>query len=108
MVPEVKLSSQEIHFFYGKTKALKSISLDIYEKQMTALIGPSGCGKSVFIRLISRMDDLNPGSRVGGRMIMDEIDIISQRTDVVDLRRRVGLVFQKPKPMVCHPQYAAG
>jgi len=98
MVPEVKISAQNINFFYGKTRALKNISLDIYEKQVTAFIGPSGCGKSTFIRLINRMNDLIPGSRVEGRVMMDSFDINHPKTDVVDLRRRVGMVFQKPNP----------
>ena len=98
MDPEVKISAQNINFFYGKTKALKNISLDVYEKQVTAFIGPSGCGKSTFIRLINRMNDLIPGSRVEGRVMMDSFDINHPKTDVVDLRRRVGMVFQKPNP----------
>ena len=98
MAPEVKISAQNINFFYGKTRALKDISLDIYEKHVTAFIGPSGCGKSTFIRLINRMNDLIPGSRVEGRIMMDGLDINHPKTDVVDLRRRVGMVFQKPNP----------
>ena len=98
MDPEVKISAQNINFFYGKTKALKNISLDVYEKQVTAFIGPSGCGKSTFIRLINRMNDLIPGSKVDGRIMMDGFDINHPKTDVVDLRRRVGMVFQKPNP----------
>jgi phosphate transport system ATP-binding protein len=98
MAPEVKISAQNIDFFYGKTEALKNISIDIYEKQVTAFIGPSGCGKSTFIRLLNRMNDLIPGSRVEGQIMMDGIDINHPKTDVVDLRRRVGMVFQKPNP----------
>jgi phosphate transport system ATP-binding protein len=98
MAPEVKISAQNIDFFYGKTEALKNISIDIYDKQVTAFIGPSGCGKSTFIRLINRMNDLIPGSRVKGQIMMDGIDINHPKTDVVDLRRRVGMVFQKPNP----------
>ncbi|MGD0209886.1 MAG: phosphate ABC transporter ATP-binding protein PstB [Desulfomonilia bacterium] len=98
MDPEVKISAQNINFFYGKTKALKNISLDVYEKQVTAFIGPSGCGKSTFIRLLNRMNDLIPGSKVEGRIMMDGFDINHPKTDVVDLRRRVGMVFQKPNP----------
>ena len=67
----MKISAQNINFFYGKTKALKNISLDVYEKQVTAFIGPSGCGKSTFIRLLNRMNDLIPGSKVNGRIMMD-------------------------------------
>jgi phosphate transport system ATP-binding protein len=98
MDPKVKISAQNINFFYGKTKALKNISLDVYEKQVTAFIGPSGCGKSTFIRLLNRMNDLIPGSKVEGRIMMDGFDINHPKTDVVDLRRRVGMVFQKPNP----------
>jgi phosphate transport system ATP-binding protein len=98
MAPEIKISAQNIDFFYGKTEALKNISIDIYEKQVTAFIGPSGCGKSTFIRLLNRMNDLIPGSRVEGQIMMDGIDINHPKTDVVDLRRRVGMVFQKPNP----------
>ncbi len=98
MAPEVKISAQDINFFYGKTRALKNMSLDIFEKHVTAFIGPSGCGKSTFIRLINRMNDLIPGSRVEGRIMMDGFDINHVKTDVVDLRRRVGMVFQKPNP----------
>ncbi|HOI07527.1 MAG TPA: phosphate ABC transporter ATP-binding protein PstB [Deltaproteobacteria bacterium] len=98
MQPEVKLSARNINFFYGKTQALKNISLDIYEKKVTAFIGPSGCGKSTFIRLINRMNDLIPGARVEGSIIMDGFDINSPRMDVVGLRRCVGMVFQKPNP----------
>jgi len=98
MQPEVKLSARNINFSYGKTQALKNISLDIYEKKVTAFIGPSGCGKSTFIRLINRMNDLIPGARVEGSIIMDGFDINSPRMDVVGLRRCVGMVFQKPNP----------
>ncbi|HPI93506.1 MAG TPA: phosphate ABC transporter ATP-binding protein PstB [Deltaproteobacteria bacterium] len=98
MAPEVKISAKNIDFFYGKTKALKDISMDIHANQVTALIGPSGCGKSTFIRLLNRMNDLIPGSRVEGRIVMDGMDINHPRTDVVDLRRKVGMVFQKPNP----------
>jgi phosphate transport system ATP-binding protein len=98
MAPETKICAHDINFFYGKTKALKDISLDVYDKQVTAFIGPSGCGKSTFIRLINRMNDLIPGTRVEGRIMMDGLDINHPKTDVVDLRRRVGMVFQKPNP----------
>ncbi|HNQ84604.1 MAG TPA: phosphate ABC transporter ATP-binding protein PstB [Deltaproteobacteria bacterium] len=98
MAPDVKISSRNIDFYYGKTKALKDISMDIYANHVTALIGPSGCGKSTFIRLLNRMNDLIPGSRVEGQIVMDGMDINHPRTDVVDLRRKVGMVFQKPNP----------
>jgi phosphate transport system ATP-binding protein len=95
---EVKISVRNINFYYGKTRALKDISMDIYAHQVTALIGPSGCGKSTFIRLLNRMNDLIAGSRIEGRIMMDGMDINHPRMDVVELRRRVGMVFQKPNP----------
>jgi len=98
MDPEAKISARNINFYYGKSHALKNISLDIYDKQVTALIGPSGCGKSTFIRLLNRMNDLIPGTHSEGTIIMDGIDLNHPKTDVVDLRRRVGMVFQKPNP----------
>jgi len=98
MAPETKISARNVNFYYGRTKALKDITLDIHEKQVTAFIGPSGCGKSTFIRLLNRMNDLIPGSRVEGTIQMDGLDINHPRTDVVDLRRKVGMVFQKPNP----------
>jgi phosphate transport system ATP-binding protein len=98
MAPKVTISAQDVNFFYGKTRALKNISLDIYEKQVTALIGPSGCGKSTFIRLINRMNDLIPGARVEGKILLDGNNINAAGTDVVELRRCVGMVFQKPNP----------
>jgi phosphate transport system ATP-binding protein len=94
----VKIAVRNVDFYYGKMQALKNISFDIYENCVTALIGPSGCGKSTFIRLLNRMNDLIPGSRVTGQILMDGVDINHPRTDVVDLRRTVGMVFQKPNP----------
>ncbi|HQO82077.1 MAG TPA: phosphate ABC transporter ATP-binding protein PstB [Deltaproteobacteria bacterium] len=95
---DVKISARNVDFYYGKTRALKNISLDIRRKKVTALIGPSGCGKSTFIRLLNRMNDLIPGARVEGRILMDGADINHPKTDVVSLRRKVGMVFQKPNP----------
>jgi phosphate transport system ATP-binding protein len=95
---EVKISARNVNFYYGRTRALKNISLDILRKRVTALIGPSGCGKSTFIRLLNRMNDLVPGARVEGEILMDGYDINHPKTDVVGLRRKVGMVFQKPNP----------
>ena len=95
---DVKISALNVNFYYGKTLALKNISLDILQKKVTALIGPSGCGKSTFIRLLNRMNDLIPGARVEGQILLDGFDIYHPKTDVVSLRRRVGMVFQKPNP----------
>ncbi len=98
MQPDVKIAARGVNFFYGKACALKNVSLDIYEKKVTAFIGPSGCGKSTFIRLLNRMNDLIPGARSEGSIILDGTDINSPKTDVVSLRRKVGMVFQKPNP----------
>ncbi len=95
---DVKISARNVNFYYGKTQALKDISIDIFQKKVTALIGPSGCGKSIFIRLLNRMNDLIPGARVEGRILMDGADINHPKTDVVSLRRKVGMVFQNPNP----------
>ena len=95
---DVKISVQNVSFFYGSTQALIDISMDIPEKRVTALIGPSGCGKSTFIRLLNRMNDLVPGSRIEGRILLNGLDINHPKTDVVALRRKVGMVFQKPNP----------
>lgn len=94
----VKIKARNIDFYYGKTRALKNINVDIYENRVTALIGPSGCGKSTFIRLLNRMNDLIPGAHVEGQIIIDGKDINHPKMNVVDLRRRVGMVFQKPNP----------
>lgn len=98
MQHDIKISARKVNFFYAKKQALKNITIDIYENQVTALIGPSGCGKSTFIRLLNRMNDLIPGARVEGCILLDGRDINELKTDVVNLRRRVGMVFQKPNP----------
>jgi phosphate transport system ATP-binding protein len=98
MEHEVKIRSDKINFYYGKTQALIDISMDMYSNKVTALIGPSGCGKSTFIRLLNRMNDLIPGARVEGSLTIDGQDIYAPKTDVVELRRQVGMVFQKPNP----------
>jgi len=95
---ETKIEIGKLDFFYGRTRALKSISLDIPAAQVTAFIGPSGCGKSTLIRTLNRMNDVIPGTRVEGRIAIDGKDIYAPGTDVVLLRRRVGMVFQKANP----------
>lgn len=95
---DVKIRARNIDFYYRRSRALKNISLDVLKKRVTALIGPSGCGKSTFIRLFNRMNDLIPGARVEGQILLDGFDIYHPKTDVVSLRRRVGMVFQKPNP----------
>lgn len=87
-----------LDFFYGDNQALFDINLDIEEKEITALIGPSGCGKSTFLRCLNRMNDEIPGTRLKGEIRIDGEDIYEPDTDVVALRQKVGLVFQKPNP----------
>lgn len=94
----VKLAAQGLELFYGDKKALHGITMAIPEKQVTALIGPSGCGKSTFLRCFNRMNDLIPGVRVEGSVTLDDIDLYKKSLDVVELRRRVGMVFQKSNP----------
>ncbi|MFZ2629961.1 MAG: phosphate ABC transporter ATP-binding protein PstB [Desulfosalsimonadaceae bacterium] len=93
-----KFSAQNLDFYYGGFKALEDISITIGKNRVTALIGPSGCGKSTFLRCLNRMNDLIPGIRVQGTIQLDGEDIYAPSVDVVNLRRRVGMVFQKPNP----------
>ena len=92
------LSVNDLNLWYGEHQALKNISLDIPEKSITALIGPSGCGKSTFLKTLNRMNDLVPGVRVTGSVQYRGEDIYAPTTDVSELRRQVGMVFQKPNP----------
>ena len=92
------LSARKINVFYGKNHALHDVDLDFYAGKVTALIGPSGCGKSTFLRCLNRMNDLVPNARVEGSIMLDGQDVNRPATDVVALRRRVGMVFQKPNP----------
>lgn len=92
-----KLEMRNYSFYYGDFQALRDISLEIYAHRITAIIGPSGCGKSTLLRSFNRMNDLIPGVRVEGQVLLDGQDIFDG-TDVVELRRRVGMVFQKPNP----------
>jgi len=93
-----KIGIEQLNFYYGRTRALKDISLAIRAMEVTAFIGPSGCGKSTLIRTLNRMNDVIPGTRVEGRVELDGEDIYAAPTDVVSLRRRVGMVFQKANP----------
>lgn len=90
-----------IHSFnawYSDFHALKDVNLDVKEREVTALIGPSGCGKSTLLRWINRMNDIIPGAKAKGHLHINDLDVLARSTDVVDLRRRVGMVFQKPNP----------
>ncbi len=93
-----KISVEHLDFYYGAKRALRDINICIDERRITALIGPSGCGKSTFLRCLNRMNDTIPGTRVAGTIMLDTLDIYAPVVDVTDLRRRVGLVFQRPNP----------
>lgn len=94
----IKMATENLDFYYGDFHALQDISLVFYERMVTALIGPSGCGKSTFLRCLNRMNDLIAISRVEGNILLDGQNINDPKVDVVALRRRVGMVFQKPNP----------
>ncbi|MEK6588355.1 MAG: phosphate ABC transporter ATP-binding protein, partial [Chloroflexota bacterium] len=93
-----KIEIQNLDFFYGSFQALHGVSMQIHERQITALIGPSGCGKTTFLRCLNRMNDDIPGAKVDGKVLIEGEDIYRREVDVVELRRRVGMVFQKPNP----------
>lgn len=93
-----KLEAKDLSLYYGQFQALKAVKLAIPERKVTALIGPSGCGKSTFLRAFNRMNDLIEGVRVNGEVVIDGHNIYSNDTDVVALRKRVGMVFQRPNP----------
>jgi len=94
----VKIQVEGFNFYYGETRALEDISIRIHSNIVTAFIGPSGCGKSTFLRTLNRMNDIIPGTRAEGRVLIDGADIYESGVDVVTLRRRVGMVFQKSNP----------
>ena len=94
----VRMRVDELSVYYGKVQAVKQVTMSIRTHKVTALIGPSGCGKSTFIRCLNRMHELTPGARVEGKVLLDEQDLYGAGVDPVDVRRRVGMVFQKPNP----------
>jgi phosphate transport system ATP-binding protein len=98
MPDSVKISVSRANFFYGSNQALHDISVKIRSRYVTALIGPSGCGKSTFLRSLNRMNDLIPGARLQGKVELDGLDIYSDNMDVIHLRRRVGMIFQRSNP----------
>ena len=93
-----RINVEQLNFFYGESQALKSVSIAIPEKRVTAFIGPSGCGKSTLLRCFNRMNDLVENVRTEGKIFLGEVDVLSPRTDVTALRKRVGMVFQKSNP----------
>ena len=92
------ITAHDLNLWYGDFKALKGISLDVGEREITALIGPSGCGKSTFLKTLNRMNDLVPNVRIEGDVRLRGEDIFSKEMQLTDLRRRVGMVFQKANP----------
>lgn len=95
---EFKIKTRDLTLFYGDKMALNSVSLDIPEKEVTAFIGPSGCGKSTFLRTLNRMNDLIPNVRITGEVLIDGLNIYEKQIDVVNLRKKIGMVFQKSNP----------
>src|SRR5947199_1293778 len=106
----VKINVTETNFFYGPRQALYKVTLGIRPRSITALIGPSGCGKSTFLRSLNRMNDLIPGARLEGKVELDGQDVYSSSMDVIQLRRRVGMIFQRsnPFPMSIYENVAYG
>lgn len=95
---QAKISVKNLNLYYGEFQALKNVNLEVEENQVTALIGPSGCGKSTFLRTLNRMNDLIEGVKVDGEILLDGQDIYRPEEDVVNLRKRIGMVFQRPNP----------
>ena len=95
---ESKIETQGLNLHYGESHALRDVTLSIKPRTITAIIGPSGCGKSTLLRCFDRMNDLVPGVRIAGRVLLDGVDILGPATDLSLLRRRVGMVFQRPNP----------
>jgi phosphate transport system ATP-binding protein len=89
---------QDLDFYYGDFQALNEVEMEVERNRVTALIGPSGCGKSTFLRLLNRMNELIPGTRVDGKVLFEGVDLYAPGVDPVEVRRRVGMVFQKPNP----------
>jgi phosphate transport system ATP-binding protein len=98
--PPLKAQSDNLDFYYGAFKALKGVSMPVYENQVTALIGPSGCGKSTYLRCFNRMHDLYPGHRYDGKIHLypDQVDLLDPAVDPIEVRMRISMVFQKPNP----------
>lgn len=106
----IKIKTSELNLYYGKVQALKSVSMNIEKNKITALIGPSGCGKSTYLRTLNRMNDLIDDVKITGKVEIDDIDIYDKKIDVVNLRKNVGMIFQKsnPFPKSIHDNVAYG
>jgi phosphate transport system ATP-binding protein len=94
----IKMSAKDVNLWYGEKQALLNVSLEVVEQEVTALIGPSGCGKSTFLRCLNRMNDTIEGCRIEGDIRLEDVDVYDRTIDVVQLRAKVGMVFQKPNP----------
>jgi phosphate transport system ATP-binding protein len=95
---KIKVSIENVNGWYGSKRAIKDVNLDVKEKSVTAFIGPSGCGKTTLLRCLNRMHEMTPGAHADGRVVLDGIDIYDKSIDPVVIRRRIGMVFQKPNP----------
>lgn len=96
---EIKLSAHHLDVYFGKKQILKKINIDFPKNQITALIGPSGCGKSTLLRTFNRMHDLSPDARIEGEVKLDQLNIYDKNTSVTQIRKRIGMVFQRPNPL---------
>ncbi len=96
---EIKLSAHSLNLYFGEKKILKNINIDFEKNQVTSLIGPSGCGKSTLLRCFNRMHDLTPDAKIEGKLKLDNLDIYDKKNSVTDIRKRIGMVFQKPNPL---------
>jgi Rad17 cell cycle checkpoint protein. len=94
----LKFNVENLNLFYGELHALKNVNMQVHENSVMALIGPSGCGKSTFLRTLNRMNDLIDNVKITGKVFLDNEDIYAPNVDVIELRKRVGMVFQKPNP----------
>lgn len=106
----IKIKTSDLNLYYGKVQALKNVSMSIEKNKITALIGPSGCGKSTYLRTLNRLNDLIDDVKITGKVEIDDIDIYNKKIDVVNLRRNVGMIFQKsnPFPKSIHDNVAYG
>ena len=96
---DIKLSAHALNLYFGNKQILKNVNIDFPKNQVTALIGPSGCGKSTLLRTFNRMHDLTADAKIEGRIKLDDVDIYEKRYSVTELRKRIGMVFQKPNPL---------
>jgi phosphate transport system ATP-binding protein len=96
---EVKLRSENLNLYFGNKKILKNVTIDFSKNQVTSLIGPSGCGKSTLLRSFNRMHDLSPDAKIEGNLYLEELDLYDKKNSVTNIRKRIGMVFQKPNPL---------